>query len=500
MFDTLSDKLQDTFRKLRGTAHLSESNIQEAMREIRLALLEADVNIDIVKEFVKTVSEDCIGQKVIRSVTPAQQLTKIVNDRLIELMGEAEAPLNLSSSPSVIMMVGLHGSGKTTSAAKLALKLKKDKKKVLLVAGDIYRPAAIDQLEVLGREIDVPVYSERGNPNVAQIAANAVDEAKFQHADVVLIDTAGRLQIDEDMVQELVRVSQSARAEEILLVADAALGQEAVSVADHFHKALGITGIVLTKFDGDARGGAALSIRRVTGCPIKFVGVGEKIDDMQVFYPDRIASRILNMGDVVSLVEKASEELDIKEAEKMKEKFKKNQFDFNDFLSQLRQISKLGGAESIMKMLPGGRDFSKAIGALDPKHFSRIEAIILSMTPEERSRPDIVDFSRRKRLAKGSGNSLEQVSGMVKQFNQMRKMMKKTGMFKKLFNSFTGNDMSAMGGIDSMAGMADMGGMGDMSGLMADETVISKKDADKKKRLKKLKKKQQKKNRKKKKK
>jgi len=495
MFDTLSDKLQDTFRKLRGTAHLSESNIQEAMREIRLALLEADVNIDIVKEFVKTVSEDCIGHEVVRSITPAQQLTKIVNDRLIELMGEAEAPLSLSSSPSVIMMVGLHGSGKTTSAAKLALRLKKDKKKVLLVAGDVYRPAAIDQLEVLGREIDVPVYSERGNPNVAQIAANAIDEAKFQHADVVLIDTAGRLQIDEDMVQELVRVSQSSRAEEILLVADAALGQEAVSVADHFHKALGITGIVLTKFDGDARGGAALSIRRVTGCPIKFIGVGEKIDDMQVFYPDRMASRILNMGDVVSLVEKASEEMDLKEAEKLKEKFKKNQFDFNDFLSQLKQISKLGGAESILKMLPGGRDFSKAVGALDPKHFSRIEAIILSMTPEERSRPDIVDFSRRKRLAKGSGNSLEQVSGMVKQFNQMRKMMKKTGMFKRLFSSFAGNDMAMPGGMDSMAGMADMGGMG---GLMDSTTVISKKDADKKKRLKKLKKKQQKKNRKKK--
>jgi signal recognition particle subunit SRP54 len=298
------------------------------------------------------------------------------------------------------------------------------------------------------------------------------------------------------MVQELVRVSQSSRAEEILLVADAALGQEAVSVADHFHKALGITGIVLTKFDGDARGGAALSIRKVTGCPIKFVGVGEKIDDMQVFYPDRMASRILNMGDVVSLVEKASEELDLKEAEKLKEKFKKNQFDFNDFLSQLRQISKLGGAESILKMLPGGRDFSKAVGALDPKHFSRIEAIILSMTPEERSRPDIVDFSRRKRLAKGSGNSLEQVSGMVKQFNQMRKMMKKSGMLKRLFSSFAGNDMPAMGGMDSMTGMADMGG--GMGGLMAGETVISKKDADKKKRLKKLKKKQQKKNRKKK--
>ena len=457
MFDTLSDKLQDVFRKLRGTAQLTESNIQEAMREIRLALLEADVNIEIVKEFVKTVSEDCIGHKVVKSVTPAQQLTKIVNDRLVELMGEAEVPLNIKSSPSVIMMVGLHGSGKTTSAAKLALRLKKDKKKVLLVAGDVYRPAAIDQLEVLGREIGVEVYAERGNPNVAQIAANAVDEAKFQHVDVVLIDTAGRLQIDTDMVQELVRVSQAARAEEILLVADAALGQEAVSVADHFHKALGITGLVLTKFDGDARGGAALSMRRVTGCPIKFVGIGEKIDDLQVFHPDRIASRILNMGDVVSLVEKATEELDLKEAEKLKNKFQKNQFDFNDFLAQLKQISKLGGAESILKMLPGGRDFSKAVGALDPKHFLRIEAIILSMTPEERSRPDIVDFPRRKRIAKGSGNSLEQVSGMVKQFNQMRKMMKKTGMFRRLFNGFTGGGMSSMDSLDSMEGMGSMG-------------------------------------------
>ena len=429
MFDTLSDKLQDTFRKLRGQANLTESNIREAMRDIRLALLEADVNVEIVKDFVKTVSEDCIGHEVIKSVTPAQQLTKIVNDRLVELMGEAEVPLTMKSSPAVIMMVGLHGSGKTTSTAKLALRLKKEKKKVLMVAGDVYRPAAIDQLEVLGRDIDVPVYSERGNPNVAQIAANAVDEAKFQKADVVLIDTAGRLQIDESMVQELVMVSQAARAEEILLVADAALGQEAVSVADHFHKALGITGLILTKFDGDARGGAALSMRKVTGCPIKFVGVGEKIDDMQVFYPDRIASRILDMGDVVSLVEKASEELDIKEAEKLKNKFKKNQFDFNDFLAQLKQISKLGGAEAILKLLPGGRDFSKAVGALDPKHFKRIEAIILSMTPEERSKPDIVDFARRKRIAKGSGNSIAQVSGMVKQFNQMRKMMKKTGMF-----------------------------------------------------------------------
>ncbi|MDD5596438.1 MAG: signal recognition particle protein [Victivallaceae bacterium] len=496
MFDALGDKLQDTFRKLRGRARLSESNIQEAMREMKLALLEADVNIEIVKDFVKTVSEDCIGHEVIRSVTPAQQLTKIVNDRLVELMGEAEAPLNFKSSPAVIMLVGLHGSGKTTSAAKLALKLKKDKKRVLLVAGDVYRPAAIDQLEVLGREIDVPVYSERGNPNVAQIAANAVDEAKFQHADVVLVDTAGRLQIDEEMVQELVRVSQAARAGEILLIADAALGQEAVSVADHFHRALGITGLVLTKFDGDARGGAVLSMRRVTGCPVKFIGVGEKLDDFEVFYPDRMASRILGMGDVVSLVEKATEELDLKEAEKLKSKFQKNQFDFNDFLAQLKQISRLGGAESILKMLPGGRDISKAVGALDPKHFSRVEAIILSMTPEERSRPDIVDFSRRKRIAGGSGNSLEQVSGLVKQFNQMRKMMKKSGMFKRLFNSFTGG-MPAMGGLDSMGGMTPVmdGGTGD---FMASENSFSKEDAARRKRLKKLKKQQQKKNRKKK--
>ncbi|MDD5697505.1 MAG: signal recognition particle protein [Victivallaceae bacterium] len=493
MFDTLSDKLQDTFRRLRGQAFLTESNIREAIREIRLALLEADVNIEIVREFIQTVSADCLGREVIKSVTPAQQLTKIVNDRLVELMGEAAAPLNLESSPAVIMVVGLHGSGKTTSAAKLALRLKKEKKQVLLVAGDVYRPAAIDQLEVLGREINVPVYAERGNPNVAQIAANAVDEAKFRHADVILIDTAGRLQIDEIMVQELVRVSQAARAEEILLVADAALGQEAVSVADHFHRALGITGLILTKFDGDARGGAALSMRQVTGCPIKFVGVGEKLEDLQVFYPDRMASRILGMGDVVSLVEKAAEELDVKEAEKLKDKFKKNQFDFNDFLAQLKQLSRLGGAESILKLLPGGRDFSKALGTLDPRHFKRIEAIILSMTPEERSRPDNIDFSRRKRIARGSGNSLEQVSGLIRQFDQMRKMMKKTGMFKRLFSSFTGNGMIPAGAFSGPGETGDL--PSDMGSFCDEDNGFSRKDAEKRKRLRKLKKQQQKKNR-----
>jgi signal recognition particle subunit SRP54 len=495
MFDALSDKLQVAFKKLRGQARLTEENISEAMREIRLALLEADVNLEIVKEFINSVKGDCVGQDVLASITPGQQVVKIVNDRLVELMGEAAVPLNLPSSPSVIMMVGLHGSGKTTSAAKLALNLKKDKKKVMLVAGDIYRPAAIDQLEVLGREIDIPVYSERGNTNVAQIASNAVAEAKFERTDVVIIDTAGRLQIDQAMVQELVMVSQASRAEEILLVADAALGQEAVSVADHFHKALGLTGLVLTKLDGDARGGAALSIRKVTGCPVKFVGTGEKIEDLEAFYPDRMASRILGMGDVVSLVEKAAEELDMKEARKIQEKLKKNKFDFNDFLDQLKQISKLGGAESILKMLPGGRDISKAMGELDPKHFSRVEAIILSMTKSERENPDIIDFARRKRIAKGSGNSLEQVSGLVKQFNQMRKMMKKTGLFSRL--------LGGMGGGGGMAmpdpGMGGMGGMGGLGGLGGAPAVVSKKDQDKKKRLAKMKKKQKSKQRKKKK-
>ncbi|QSH42193.1 signal recognition particle protein [Lentisphaerota bacterium ZTH] len=487
MFDSLSDKLQETFRKLRGQARLSEANISEAMREIRLALLEADVNLEVAKDFIDTVKADCVGQEVIKSITPGQQVVKIVNDRLVKLMGEGEVPLNLSSTPAVIMMVGLHGSGKTTSAAKLALNLKKQKKKVMLVAGDVYRPAAIDQLEVLGREIDIPVYSERGNPNVAQIAANAVEEAKFEHIEVVIVDTAGRLQIDQDMVQELVRVSQASRAEEILLVADAALGQEAVSVADHFHKALGLTGLVLTKLDGDARGGAALSIRKVTGCPVKFIGTGEKVHDLEVFYPDRMASRILGMGDVVSLVEKAAEEIDAQEAEKLKKKLKKNQFDFNDFRAQIKQITKLGGAESILKMLPGGRDMSKAVGNMDPKHFNRIEAIILSMTPHERENPDSIDFSRRKRIAKGSGNTLEQVSGLVKQFNQMRKMMKKTGLLSRMFG----------GGGGGMGGMGDMATVpgGGMSGLGLAPAGLSKQEKDKKKRLAKQKKKQKKKNR-----
>lgn len=485
MLDALSDKLHDVFKKLRGEATLTENNIQEAMREIRLALLEADVNLEVVRSFIDKVRQDCLGKDVVRSISPGQQVVKIVNDRLVELLGSQQAELNLASSPTVIMMVGLHGSGKTTTSAKLAKMLKKQRKSVLMAAADVYRPAAIDQLEFLGNEIGVPVYAERGNMNVAQIAANAVDQAKFNHNDVVIIDTAGRLQIDENMIQELIRLRQTVRSDEVLLVADAALGQEAVSVAQEFHKALSLTGFILTKMDGDARGGAALSIREVTGCPVKFIGTGEKIDDLEPFYPDRMASRILGMGDVVSLVERAAAEVDEQEAKKMQEKMRRNQFDFNDFLSQLKQVSRMGGLESILKFLPGGRQLSDAMSAMDPAQFRRIEAIILSMTPFERENPDEIDFSRRKRIAKGSGVALEQVSGLIKQFNGMRKMLRKNGLLAKLFGG---------GGADFASPGAPMRpGLAGAMGLAAPKS--SAKEKEKKKKLAKLAKKQRRKNR-----
>ena len=485
MLDALSDKLHDVFKRLRGQATLTEENIGEAMREIRLALLDADVNLEVVKEFIENVKSDCLGQEVIRSVTPGQQIIKIVNDRLVELLGSEQAELDVSSTPTVIMLVGLHGSGKTTTAAKLAKRLTvKNKKRVLLVAADVYRPAAIDQLEFLGREIGVPVYAERGNLNVAQIAGNAVDQARFNHDDVVIIDTAGRLQIDTDMVQELIRLRQSVYSNEVLLVADAALGQEAVAVAGEFHRALDLTGFILTKLDGDARGGAALSIRKVTGCPVKFIGVGEKIEDIEPFYPDRMASRILGMGDVVSLVERAAAEVDEKEAQKMRDKMRKNQFDFNDFLAQLKQVSRMGGLETIMKFLPGGRQLSEAMSAMDPREFKRIEAMILSMTPAEREDPDSIDFSRRKRIAAGSGTPPEQVSGLVKQFNNMRKMMRKNGLLSKL--------MSGDAGVGA-AGAPMMPGLAGAMGISA--PGISTKDKERKKKLAKLAKKQRRKNR-----
>ncbi|MBQ7209084.1 MAG: signal recognition particle protein [Lentisphaeria bacterium] len=470
MFESLSDKLHDVFKKLRGETRLSEQNIADAMREIRLALIDADVNIETATEFVNSAREKCIGQEVVKSVTPAQQVVKIVNDQLIELLGGDAAELNMTKKPAVIMLVGLHGSGKTTTAGKLALKLRRDGKKVLLVAGDVYRPAAIDQLAIIGEEINVPVHVERTSVNVAAIALNAVEQAAQSGFDAVIIDTAGRLQIDETMVQELVRIRQAVHPDDVLLVADAALGQEAVSVAEHFHKALDLTGFILTKLDGDARGGAALSIRRVTGVPVKFVGMGEKLDSLEVFYPDRMASRILGMGDVVSLVEKAAAEIDEEEAKALQAKLRKNKFDYNDFLSQLKQITRLGGMESILKFLPGGRQMADALSSVDKRQFNRLEAIILSMTKEERANPDLLDFSRRKRIARGAGVSVEMVGGLVKQFDGMRKMMRKNGLLGRLL---AGDQMP-----ENSVGMN-----GFFGGAPAPQ---SRKEHDKKKRLAKL--------------
>ncbi len=472
MFDSLSDKLHDVFRKLRGQSTLTEANIAEAMREIRLALLEADVNIQVATEFVREVQASCVGQEVIKSVTPGQQVVKIVHDKLVELLGGGAAQLNLGGKPTVIMLVGLHGSGKTTTAGKLALNLRREGKKVLLVAGDVYRPAAIDQLEIIGKEIRVPVYAERTSVNVAAIAVNAVEQVgRKEGYDVVIIDTAGRLQIDEQMVQELVRIRQAVHPDEMLLVVDAALGQEAVSVAEHFHKSLDLSGFILTKLDGDARGGAALSIRKVTGCPVKYVGLGEKLDNLEVFHPERMAGRILGMGDVVSLVEKAAAEIDEEEAKKLQEKMRANKFDYNDFLTQLKQISKLGGMQGILKFLPGGRQMAGALSGVDPKHFTRMEAVILSMTKKERENPDLLNFSRKKRIAKGAGVPVEQVSNLVKTFDSMRKMMKSTGV---------------LGRLASGAPVADNGVPGSFGGLLGGPAPVSRKEQDHKKRLAKL--------------
>ncbi|MBO4631728.1 MAG: signal recognition particle protein [Lentisphaeria bacterium] len=439
MFDNLTGKLQDALKRLRGQAVLSESNIADAMTEIRDALIDADVNLEIADEFIALVRQACLGADVLRSVTPGQQAVKIVYDKMVEFMGEAEAPLASGGKPTVVMMAGLHGSGKTTTTAKLAIQLKNKNKKVLMTACDVYRPAAIDQLEILGRDNGIAVHAERGNPDVCSIAANAIAEARANQFDYVLLDTAGRLQIDEPMVQELVRLKQISGAHEILLVADAALGQQAVSVAKHFHDALSLTGIILTKLDGDARGGAAFSIRKVTGCPIKFVGVGEKMENLDVFYPDRMASRILGMGDIVSLVEQAAEKFDREETEKLKQKLRKNEFDLDDFLGQLKQMSRLGGIEGILKFLPGGNKLAE-LPDLDPKQFKRMEAIISSMTRKERENVEMIDMSRRKRIAKGSGSKLEEVSRLIKQFSMMKNMMKRSGVLGRM----------ASGGLPSM--------------------------------------------------
>jgi signal recognition particle subunit SRP54 len=440
MFDSLSGKLQNAFRNLRGLGKISESNVTDALREVRMALLEADVNFKVARDFIERVKTKAIGAEVIQSVQPGQQIIKIIHDELVDLLGSTNAGLNLSGSPSSILMVGLHGSGKTTSSGKLARLLQKQGRQPLLVAADVNRPAAMDQLETLGKQLELPVFVKRGETDVLKIAREALDFAKANSRNVLIFDTAGRLQIDEPLVQELVRLRDLVKPQEILLVLDAATGQEAVNVATHFDQALQITGSILTKLDGDARGGAALSMKAVTGKPIKFAGTGEKLDEFEPFHPERMASRILGMGDVVSLVERAAETVDIDEAKRMEEKMRKGQFTLEDFLEQLRQMKKLGSLESIVGMLPGGAEMLKQQGDLSKqeKEFKHMEAMICGMTPKERLNPAILNAKRRVRIAKGSGVSVTELNTMLNKFGQMQQMMKKMGKFQKM--------MAKMGG------------------------------------------------------
>ena len=440
MFDSLSTKLQNAFRNLRGLGKISEANVGDSLREVRMALLEADVNFKVARDFIERVKAKAIGAEVVQSVLPGQQIVKIIHDELVDLLGSQNAGLNLDGNPSCILMVGLHGSGKTTSSGKLARLLQKQGRQPLLVAADVYRPAAMDQLDTLGKQLELPVFVKRGETDVLKIAREALAFAKANSRNVLIFDTAGRLQIDEPLVQELVRLRDLVNPREILLVLDAATGQEAVNVATHFDQALQITGSILTKLDGDARGGAALSMKAVTGKPIKFAGTGEKLDEFEPFHPDRMASRILGMGDVVSLVEKAAETVDLEDAKRMEEKMRKGQFTLEDFLEQLRQMKKQGSLESIVGMLPGGAEMLKQQGDLSKqeKEFRHMEAMICGMTPKERQNPAILNAKRRVRIAKGSGVSVTEINTMLNKFSQMQQMMKKMGKFQKM--------MARMGG------------------------------------------------------
>src|SRR5690242_4299765 len=426
MFDELSEKLEATFARLRGRGVLNESDIKEGLREVRRVLLEADVNFQLTREFLERVEKKAVGVAQLRTVSPAQQLVKIVYDELTAMLGERREGLKLSTvPPTVIMMVGLQGSGKTTTAAKLARKLKAEGKPTRLVAADVYRPAAIDQLETLGQQLEVPVYSDRSTQDVVKIAKAGVEQSKRDRDRVVIVDTAGRLQIDEEMMDELRHLKDALHPTEILFVADGMIGQEAVKVAQGFDSALGITGVILTKMDGDARGGAALSIYGVLKKPIKYIGVGEKPDALEEFHPDRMAGRILQMGDVVSLVEKAQEAFDEAEAKRLQKKVKKEGMDLNDFLNSMKQIEKMGPMEGILKMLPGVNTKALKQMKADPKRIKHVEAIVLSMTPEERKNPGIINGSRRARIAKGSGRPISDVNRLLDQFREMQKMMKK---------------------------------------------------------------------------
>ena len=427
MFDELSEKLEATFARLRGRGVLTEADIKEGLREVRRVLLEADVNFQLTREFLERVEKKAVGVSQLRTVSPAQQLVKIVYDELTALLGEQREGLRLSTvPPTVVMMVGLQGSGKTTTAAKLARKLKLEGKPARLVACDVYRPAAIDQLETLGTQLDVPVYSDRSTRDVEKIAKHGIEQAKRARDRVVIVDTAGRLQIDDEMMGELERLKAAIHPDEILLVADGMTGQDAVKIAQGFDQRLHVSGVVLTKMDGDARGGAALSIYGVTKKPIKYIGVGEKPDALEDFYPERMASRILQQGDVLTLVEKAQEAFDADEAKKLEKKVRKEGMDLNDFLVAMKQIEKLGPLEGVLKMLPGvNSKMLKQVKQTDPKRMKHLEAIVLSMTPDERKHPEIMNGSRRSRVAKGSGRPINEVNRLLEQFREMRKMMKK---------------------------------------------------------------------------
>ena len=437
MFDALSGKLQQVFKNLRGMGKISDSNVSDSLREVRMALLEADVNFKVAKEFIEEVRQKAIGQEVIQSIQPGQQIIKIIHDELVNLLGSAHSGLLLDAVPSCILLCGLHGSGKTTSAGKLGRYLMRMGKKPLLVAADVYRPAAMDQLDTVGKQVGVPVWVEKGETDVLKIAAHALEHARSLGANVVIFDTAGRLQIDEPLVQELVRLRDLVKPREILLALDAATGQEAVNVASHFDQALNITGAILTKLDGDARGGAALSLCKVTGKPIKFAGTGEKLDAFEPFHPERMASRILGMGDVVSLVEKAAETVDQEAVLRLEEKVRKGQFTLSDFREQLRQMRKLGPLENIVGMLPGGAGMLQGANlSRSEKEFTHMDALICSMTPLEREKPQVLNASRRKRIAKGAGLTVTELNNMLNKFGQLQQMMKKMGKFQKMMGKF----------------------------------------------------------------
>lgn len=474
-FEGLSDRLQNAMGSVTKKGKITEADLKQMMREVRLALLEADVNFKVVKDFVRKVNERALGSNVLEALSPAQQVVKIVNEELTELMGGEQAPFQFSPKPpTVVMMVGLQGAGKTTTAGKLASFLAKhDNKRPLLVAADVYRPAAIDQLQTLGKQLNYPVFSLGTDVNPVEIARQAIERATIEGRDLVIIDTAGRLHIDEALMEELQNIKAVANPNEILLVVDAMTGQDAVNVAETFNERLDITGVILTKLDGDTRGGAALSIRSVTGKPIKFSGRGEKLEDFEIFYPERMASRILGMGDIMTLIEKAQQDFDEAKAQEMADKIKANTFDFNDFIDQLDQVNKMGPLEDILKMIPG---LNKIPGLndlkVDPKDTARMKAIVLSMTPAERENPDILSQARRKRIAAGSARPLAEVNRLIKQFNESKKMM----------NQMSNGNMQAM---ESMMGQLGMGGGRNKLGQIAMQQYARRQKQNKLKKLKK---------------